>query len=176
VRLVRLTAFAWVVVLAVVLGWRLAHQHNGTAKALAKGKIVPAPVFKLSPLSGAGRVSLSSYRGKAVVVNFWASDCIPCKREMPRLQAAAERWTGKPVAVLGIDVLDSKSAARSFARDHGVTYRIGFDKLGDVAIRYGVLGTPTTFFIDRRGRIVKRILGPVTAAELDSEIGHALAS
>jgi peroxiredoxin len=172
----RLTAVAGVAVLASLLGWRLAHQHNGTAKALAEGKVVPAPAFRLSPLAGAGRVSLASYRGKAVVVNFWASDCIPCKREMPRLQAAAERWTGKPVAVLGIDVLDSRSAARSFAHDHGVTYKIGFDKLGDVAIRYGVVGTPTTFFIDRRGRIVKRILGPVTATDLDSEIGHALAS
>ena len=175
-RLARVVAAAGVLVLAGVLGWRLVHQHNGTAKAIEHGKIVPAPAFRLERLSGPGHVALVSYRGKAVVVNFWASDCIPCKQEMPRLEAASERWTGKRVAVVGIDVLDSSSAARSFARKHGVTYAIGVDSLGDIATKYGVAYTPTTFFIDRRGRIVKRILGPVSAAELESQIGHALAS
>lgn len=172
----RVVALAGVAALAAVLGWHLTHQHNGTAAAIEHGRVVPAPAFRLSRLSGGGHVSLAAYRGRAVVVNFWASDCIPCKQEMPRLEAASQRWAGSHVAIVGIDVLDSRAAARSFARKHGVTYAIGFDALGDIAVRYGVAYTPTTFFIDRRGRIVKRILGPVTGTELDAEIGHALQS
>jgi peroxiredoxin len=95
---------------------------------------------------------------------------------MPRLERAARRWAGKGVAVVGIDVIDSRAAARSFARSHGVTYEIAYDELGDTTGPYAVLGTPTTFFVDRRGRIVKRIAGPVSRAELDAQISHALES
>ncbi len=162
--------------LAGVLGWRLAHQDTKVAKAVAHGKIVPAPAFRLQRLGGGAPVSLAAYRGRVVVVNFWASDCIPCNQEMPRLQAASRRWAGKAAVVIGVDVLDSHGAARSFARKHGVTYAIGYDDLGDTAGKFGVVGTPTTFFVDRRGRIVKRVLGPVSAAELDAQIRHALVS
>jgi cytochrome c biogenesis protein CcmG, thiol:disulfide interchange protein DsbE len=176
VRLVRVSAAVAVLALAGVLGWRLAHQDTKVAKAVSHGKIVPAPAFRLPRLGGGAPVALAAYRGRVVVVNFWASDCIPCKEEMPRLEAAARRWTGRSAVVLGIDVLDSRGAARSFARKHGVTYAIGYDDLGDTANEYGVIGTPTTFFVDRRGRIVKRVLGPVSADELDAQIRHALVS
>jgi thiol-disulfide isomerase/thioredoxin len=172
----RAVAAAGVLALAGVLAWHLTHQPKSVAKAVAHGKPVAAPPFRLHSLSGSGTVSLAAYRGKAVVLNFWASDCAPCKREMPRLEQAAERWAGKPVAVVGIDVVDSRGAARAFARKHGVTYAIGFDGLGDTVAPYGVLYTPTTFFIDRRGLIVKRILGPVTKSDLDVQIRHALTS
>ena len=172
----RVVAAAGVLALAGILGWRLAHQDTKVAKAVASGRIVSAPPFRLSRLGGGSPVSLAGYRGRAVVVNFWASDCIPCKKEMPRLQAASKRWMHHPVAVVGVDVLDSRAAARDFARSHGVTYAIGVDPLGDIASRYGVAYTPTTFFVDRRGRIVKRILGPVSDAELDTQIDRARAS
>jgi peroxiredoxin len=176
VRLLRVVAAGGVVVLAAVLGWRLTHQHNGTAAAILHDRVVRAPAFRLDSLSGDGKVSLATLRGKAVVLNFWASDCIPCKHEMPRLEEAARRWATRGVAVVGIDVLDSRSAARSFAHAHGVTYAIGYDPLGDTVGPYGVAYTPTTFFVDPRGRIVKRILGPVSDADLDAQIAHALAS
>jgi peroxiredoxin len=172
----RVVAAAGVLALAGVLGWRLAHQDTKVASAVAHGKVVRAPAFRLSRLGGGTAVSLAAYRGKAVVVNFWASDCIPCKKEMPRLQAASKRWAHEQVAVVGVDVLDSRAAARDFARNHGVTYTIGVDPLGDLASRYGVAYTPTTFFVDRRGRIVKRILGPVSDSELDAQIEHALST
>ncbi len=175
-KLIRVAVGAGVLVLAGLLVWRLAHQDNATATAVAHGKVVAAPAFRLSRLGGGAPVSLVSYRGRAVVVNFWASDCIPCKQEMPRLQAASRRWAGKSVSVVGIDVLDSRGAAKSFAHKHGVTYAIGVDPVADVANEYGVAYTPTTFFIDRRGRIVKRVLGPVSDAVLDTQIRHALVS
>jgi peroxiredoxin len=176
VKALRIAAVAGVLTLAALLGWRLTHQPKTVAAAVIRGKIVEAPPFRLSALSGGGSVSLAAYRGKAVVLNFWASDCGPCKQEMPRLQAASVRWSGKPVEIVGIDTLDSRSAARSFVRKHGVHYTIAFDPTADLALRYAVAFTPTTFFVDRRGRIVKRILGPVSAADLDSEIARALRS
>ena len=90
------------------------------------------------------------------------------------MQEAAKRGAGKGVTVVGIDTVDSRGAARDFARKHGVTYEIGYDDVGETATRYGVAYTPTTFYVDRRGRIVKRVLGPVAASELDTQIERAL--
>jgi peroxiredoxin len=175
-RLVRVAALIGVAALAGVLVWRLVHQDNSTAKAVLHGRIAPAPAFRLSRLGGGAPLTLASFRGKAVVVNFWASDCGPCKQEMPRLQRAARRWAGRGAAVVGVDTIDSHRAAQDFARKHGVTYPIGFDDVGEIASRYGVAYTPTTFFVDRRGRIVKRVLGPVPDAELEAQIRRALRS
>jgi thiol-disulfide isomerase/thioredoxin len=175
-RLARVAAAAGVVILAGLLVWRLAHQNNSTAKAVLHGKVVPAPAFHLKRLGGGPPVTLAALRGKAVVVNFWSSYCGPCKQEMPRLESAARRWAGKDVEVVGIDTIDNHGAAGDFARKHGVTYSIGFDDVAEIADRYGVSWTPTTFFVDRRGRIVKRILGAVTDGQLDTQIKHALTS
>jgi thiol-disulfide isomerase/thioredoxin len=175
-KIARVAAVSGVLVLAGVLAWRLAHQDNSTAKAVLHNKVVPAPAFSLSRLGGGPKVTLASLRGKAVVINFWSSYCGPCKKEMPRLEAAAQRWRGRGVAVVGVDTLDNHRAAEDFARKHGVTYAIGYDDVAEIATRYGVEFTPTTFFVDRRGRIVKRILAGVSAAELDTQIRHALRS
>ena len=175
-RLLRAAAVAGVLVLAALLGWHLTHQDTATAKAVAHGKIVPAPAFRLSRVEGSGRLTLASLRGKAVVLNFWQSECGPCKREMPQLQRASVRWAAKGVEVVGIDVLDFKGPARDFVRKHGVTYPIGFDGVGDTVISYGIVGTPTSFFVDTHGRIVKRVTGPMTDAVLDAHIRRALAS
>jgi peroxiredoxin len=161
-------------VLAGVLVWHLSHQPKSVLKAVSAGKIVPAPAFRLKPLSGSAAVSLASYRGKAVVINFWGSWCGPCKAETPRLQAAFERWQSKGVAFVGIDELDSRAAARAFVASRHVTYAIAYDPLGDTVAPYGVFDTPTTFFVDRRGRIVHSVKGEVTAAELDTQIARAL--
>jgi cytochrome c biogenesis protein CcmG/thiol:disulfide interchange protein DsbE len=173
---IRLAAGAGVGVLAALLVWHLAHQSNTTAKAIAKGKIVEAPNFTLPNLSGGGNLSLAALRGKAVVLNFWASDCGPCKQEMPRLEAGSRKWSSSPVAFVGVDIVDSRSAGRAFVASHGVTYVNVFDQVGKLQGPYGLLYTPTTFFVDRRGRIVKRVLGPVSAAVLDAEIRHALST
>lgn len=175
-RFVRVAAVAGVVALAAVLVWRLSHQDNSTAKAVLHNKIVPAPAFRLARLGGGPPLTLAAFRGKAVVINFWSSECGPCKQEMPRLQSAAQRWAAKGAVVVGVDTIDSHRAAQDFARKHGVSYPIGYDDVGELATRYGVAYTPTTFFVDRRGRIVKRVLGPVPTAELDTQIRRALRS
>jgi len=173
-RLLRVAAVAGVVVLAGVLVWRLAHQDNRTAKAVLHHKIVPAPAFRLARLGGGPPVDLASLRGKAVVVNFWSSYCGPCKKEMPQLQQASRRWAARDVTVVGIDTLDNHRAARDFATNHGVTYPIGFDDVAEIAERYGVSFTPTTFFVDRQGRIVDSTVGRLTDSQLDTKIRRAL--
>ena len=169
-RVARAAAAAGVLVLAGVLGWRLLHQHNGTAKAILHDKVVQAPAFRLPRLTGEGKVSLASFRGRPVVLNFWASDCIPCKKEMPELESAYRRWNTRQLVVLGVDEEYDRFAGRAFVKAHGVTYPVAHDKLLEVTGPYGVFGTPTTFFIDKRGFIVKRILGPVSTATLDAQI------
>ena len=175
-RLVRAAAVAGVLTLAGVLVWHLTHQPKSVNAAVSSGKIVKAPQFRLKPLTGSRVVSLAALRGKAVVINFWGSWCGPCKQEMPRLESAAERWAPKGVAVVGIDVLDSRDAARRFVAKHHVRYAIGYDGVGDTITPYGVFNTPTTFFVDRRGRIVSRIKGELSDGDIDAGITRALKS
>ena len=173
---VRGLAGAGVLALAGLLGWHLTHQPRSVATAVAHGRIVPAPGFDLPRLDTRGRLSLVSLRGKVVVLNFWQSDCAPCKQEMPRLEAAWQRWSAKDVVVVGVDMLDTRGAGRAFRHRYGATYPMVYDQLADTAAPYGVWNTPETLFVDRRGRIVKRILGPVSSSGFDAAVKTALAT
>jgi cytochrome c biogenesis protein CcmG, thiol:disulfide interchange protein DsbE len=175
-RLGRVLAAAGVVVLAGVLVWRLTHQPKSVLKAVSKGRIVPAPNFDLPRLDARGKLSLASLRGKAVVLNFWQSTCQPCKQEMPRLEAGSKRWSARGVVVVGVDMIDFRSSGLAFRKRYGATYPMVLDKLGITQAPYGIIGTPTTFFIDPRGKIVRRIEGPVTARTLNAGIEHALST
>jgi cytochrome c biogenesis protein CcmG, thiol:disulfide interchange protein DsbE len=173
---VRGVAAAGVGVLAVLLVWHLTHQPKSVLKAVAHHKVVPAPNFTLDRLNGPGRLSLASLRGKAVVVNFWASDCVPCKEEMPRLVAFARSVSPKQVVVVGIDVMElRKGPGRAFSERYDARYPMVFDPEGTTVVPWGVgQGTPQTFFVDRRGRIVNHVLGPVSAEALRSGVARAL--
>jgi cytochrome c biogenesis protein CcmG/thiol:disulfide interchange protein DsbE len=172
---VRAVAAVVVVALGAVLGWHLTHQPATVAPQVARHQIVQAPNFTLGRLSGTGSLSLASLRGKAVVVNFWASDCAPCKQEMPRLVSFARIWSGRGVVVVGIDVLEyRKGPGRAFSRRYSATYPMVFDPSGQTVGPWGVAATPQTFFVDRRGRIVDHVLGPVTDKTLAAGARRAL--
>ena len=111
----RILAATGVVVLAAVLTWRVTHQPASGKRQVSDEKIVPAPNFTLARLNGGGKLSLASLRGKVVVINFWASDCQPCKEEMPRVEAAARRYAGK-AAFVGIDIVDAKGPREGVRR------------------------------------------------------------
>ena len=129
----------------------------------------PAPAFDLETLDG-GRLSVADLRGSPVVVNFWASWCIPCREEAPLLTAAAEEYEAQGLRVVGIVYQDSPQSARDFMRRYGQTYPGLADPDGRTAIDYGVFGIPETFFVDRTGVVRSRQVGPVTEESLRKEI------
>jgi cytochrome c biogenesis protein CcmG, thiol:disulfide interchange protein DsbE len=114
----------------------------------------PAPNFTLTSLDGR-RVSLSSFRGQPVIINFWASWCVACRQEQPAFVAAYHHWKHK-VAFLGIVYQDSRAAARSYSRASRAAWPSLVDSGQQVAVNFGVTGIPETFFINRRGEIVSK--------------------
>jgi len=126
-----------------------------------------APNFNLPSLQdGKGPVSLASFKGTPVLVNFWATWCVPCKDEMPLLEAAHKQW-GSKVQFIGIDRQDYKPDAVKFAATAHVTYPLVSDPDATLDGAYRLRGMPTSVFIDRDGRIVQQVTGPVTKSQLD---------
>jgi cytochrome c biogenesis protein CcmG/thiol:disulfide interchange protein DsbE len=166
--------------LLALLVWKVVHEERSTAASrIAAGRTGPAPQFRLPRLDTNGHLSLSSLRGKAVVLNFWASWCAPCKQEMPQLQKTWQRYRGRGLVVVGIDAEDLSSDARKLARRLGVSYPIVRDGTHDVVDAYGLTGFPETFFVDRRGRLVgEHIEGaidlPANRSKLERGIALAL--
>ena len=171
-------AVGFVAVLLGLLVWKLATDEKSEIPAqLVRGETPPAPDFDLGRLDREGRLSLADLRGKAVVLNFWASWCAPCRDEAPELEAAWRRYRGRGVVVLGVNARDLRSDARKFARRNDMTYPLVHDGPGKLWDRYGVTGLPETFFIRRAGRLAPtRVAGPVDAAELEKGIRLALRS
>ena len=171
---------AAVVVVVALLGllvWKVVvGSGDEVSGSLASGGRPQAPDFTLPRLAASGELSLDSTRGKVVVLNFWASWCIPCKDETPLLQRAWQRWQGRGVVFIGVNAKDFRADARGFMRRYRVTYPNVYDGKGSTLGRYGVTGVPETFFLDPEGRIVYRIAGPVTEpAEVDEGIERARA-
>lgn len=137
--------------------------------ALEAGERPDAPALTLPVLVAAdgigpagSEVSLDDLRGRTVVLNFWASWCAPCEREVPVLEAVADRYRGDDdVVVLGVDVQDLREEALGFVRDNGVTYPTLRDGGDDAMNAYQVPALPETFVIDPDGRIALKVRGIV---------------
>ena len=150
---------------AVVAAVLLTSGGKKAGNAVGSGQA--APNFTLPNLQdGKGSISLASYKGTPVLVNFWATWCVPCKDEMPLLEAAHEKW-GSKVQFVGIDRQDYKPDALAFAQRTHVTYPLAADPDATLDGAYRLRGMPTSVFIDRNGSIVERVTGPVTKAQLD---------
>ena len=161
----QLFAIAAAMVGVVVILARSVIPAGGTGR---HAQPAPAKNFTLVALGHPGQVSLRSLAGQPVIVNFFASWCGPCQRETPLL-ASFYRSTHGRVALIGIDVNDRASSALAFMRKSGVTYPVGTEPASEsTVIAYGLPGLPATFFLDARHRIVKRVYGAVTRAELTS--------
>lgn len=138
----------------------------------AKGK--QAPDFTLQDLDGRP-VKLSDYRGKAVLLNFWATFCGPCKVEMPWLVELQKQYGPQGLQIVGVALDDSgRDTIEKYTKQMGVNYTIlqGQDSVGDA---YGAVGLPATFYIDRNGKIVDSALGLVSRGEIEDNIKKALA-
>ena len=134
-------------------------------KTLAVG--ARAPDFSLPSLrSGQPTVSLAAFRGRPVVVNFWASWCEPCKEELPVFEAAHRRL-GDRVAFVGVDRLDARDDGVGMADRYRLTYALAYDREGSLDGPFRLRGTPTTVFISPTGRIVDHVTGQLSAARLN---------
>ncbi len=142
--------------------------------ALARGEPKPAPALDLPTLDGDGRSSLADYRGKVVVLNFWASWCEPCRDESPLLDRWHRRIAGRGGTVLGVDGIDVSGDAEDFIDEYGLEYPMLKDRDGSAMSDYGVVQLPETFVIDPKGRIAAVRRGPVDEDFLISEVAPLL--
>lgn len=133
----------------------------------------PAAPFSL-PLFDGGRFALDAHRGKVVVINFWASWCVPCREEAPLLEAAWRAYRDRGVVLVGVNFQDTEAAARAFIAEFGLTFPNGPDPGGRLAIDYGVYGIPELFFVGRDGQITYKHVGAVGQAIMVAKIEEAL--
>jgi peroxiredoxin len=166
--------FAWRELRAVDHGPTTVLEQSEAALRVEVGE--PVPDFRLDTPDGA-ELRLSDFRGQAVVLNFWATWCAPCRAEMPDLQALhdAHAATGD-LTVVGVDLQESGDSVSSFADELGLTFPLALDRSGDVAERYGLIGLPGTFFIDADGILRARALGQLSGDLLPDGVSAALAS
>lgn len=136
-----------------------------TLPVLTPGDLGPALTRAVARATRGGRVSLAGLRGTPVVVNFWASWCIPCRDEAAPLERAWRRARRDGVLFLGLNMQDLTEDARAFVRSVGMDYLTVRDRGNGVARRYGATGIPETFFIDRQGEVVGHVVGAVSYAQ-----------
>jgi cytochrome c biogenesis protein CcmG, thiol:disulfide interchange protein DsbE len=133
-----------------------------------------APAAPLPRLQGEGEGSLAEYRGKWVLVNFWASWCAPCKEEAPALDEFQRRYGGADFTVLGIDSRDLSDDGREFVRRYGLSYPQLRDGDGGAAHDFGTTGVPENFLVDPAGKVRWLLRGPVDEEYLRSEVAPFL--
>ena len=143
-------------------------------QALASGRRPPAPAVTLPRLEGGRKASLADFRGRVVVLNYWASWCDPCRAESPLLERWHRRIARRGGTVLGVDVLDVTSDAKAFVRRYGLTYPMLRDGEGATQRGFGVVAYPETLVLDRSGRIAAVERGPVDETFMRREVAPLL--
>ncbi len=177
--------------LVALLAYGLAAQSPDRTidDALASNRAAQAPGFNLAVLSRGrtgslaavwqraardGKVDLAELRGTPVVLNFWASWCVPCREEAPLLQRGWRAARPRGVLFLGLDMQDVRRDALDFLRDFRQDYPHVRDGDNGTARRWGASGIPETFFISRQGQVVGHVIGALTARQLDAGMQAAL--
>ncbi len=146
-----------------MLGWielrRSAHRNAGSAK--------PAPDFSLTDLSGRA-LKLSDYRGKVVVLDFWATWCDPCKEEIPHFIALQQKYP-EQLQLIGLSLDDDEKPVRAFQQQYRMNYPVALATPALAGQYGGILGLPVTFVIDRTGHIAARHIGATDVAVIEGE-------
>jgi cytochrome c biogenesis protein CcmG/thiol:disulfide interchange protein DsbE len=185
----RVAAVSLVVALFGLLGWATLSAGRGSSlvSRIAAGEAPPAPPFALEVIwphaetwpvgargrLGDGRLDLGELRGRPVVINFWASWCIPCRDEAPILNASARAHAGE-VVFLGVNVQDLKADALAFSSEFETPYASVRDRGNGTYEAYGLTGVPETYYVDGRGRIIAHSPGAVSRTSLEQGVGQAI--
>ena len=166
-RAVRIAVVVAILGLVVTLGLAFRRDpHDIKTGTIGK----PAPVFTLDRLDGSGKVALADLSGKVVVMNFFASWCLPCTQENPALVRVYERYRASDVVMLGVNYQESRDNGLAYVARMGMGWTTVADDDGRVALSYGVFGPPETFFIGPDGVIAGRHIGPIDEETLVTAI------
>ena len=139
----------------------------------APGRLVE---FELPRLNGSGTVSHGDFLGRPILLNFWASWCIPCRKEMPLFERMHQRFSDE-ITIIGIDVRDAEINAQEFVDEYNITYEILRDPEAELAARLDVDPLPQTFFVDAQGRLSGNpVLGEISEEELLARIEELVGS
>ncbi|SEN08001.1 Peroxiredoxin [Lihuaxuella thermophila] len=132
-----------------------------------------APDFKLTTLDGK-EMKLSQLRGKAVMLNFWASWCEPCRTEMPAMQKVYEKYKDQGFVIVAVNIAETDVAASQFAKQYGLTFPIWMDRDREAVRLYQIRPIPTSFFIDPEGMIRRKVEGPLDVSRLELYVNPIL--
>jgi peroxiredoxin len=119
------------------------------------------PVQFSLPLLPGGNAALSAYKGKVVVLNFWATWCPPCRAEMPSMETFYRRFKSQGLEILAVDGGEDAATVRQFIQQNGYTFPVLLDRDNAVNSRYGVSAIPTTYILDRNGSIIATVVGSI---------------
>ena len=161
-------------IFAIVAGIYMFAAPSGKSLTASKGSSIEAPNFTFTLLDG-NKVKLSDYRGKPVVLNFWATWCPPCREETPVLVKVFDKYDGD-VQFLGVIQNDTKESAAKFAQEYKMNYPSGLDSTGDISNAYKIAGIPTSFFINSDGTVKASYIGAIEEKKLVEYIEDLLGS
>jgi peroxiredoxin len=170
-KIIASVALLSLITVAIVQAMDNESKENDEKDALGGLKIgAKAPNFSLKTLDGK-QVELSDYEGKKVMLNFWATWCPPCKKEMPDMEKYTQQ-AGDDVVVLAVNI-DPENDVQSFVDDNGITFTIPLDSQSaknPVNERYKILSIPTTYFIDKEGIIRNKVISAMTLKDMERNI------
>jgi peroxiredoxin len=170
-KIIASVALLSLITVAIVQAMDNESKENDEKDALGGLKIgAKAPNFSLKTLDGK-QVELSDYKGKKVMLNFWATWCPPCKKEMPDMEKYTQQ-AGDDVVVLAVNI-DPENDVQAFVEDNGITFTIPLDSQSaknPVNERYKILSIPTTYFIDKKGIIRNKVISAMTLKDMERNI------
>ena len=174
-RLVLATAIGLITVL--VLGWFAWNQLNAPPSiVISRNPLLdkPAPPISLPSIDGSGTVNLADYAGRPVIVNFWASWCVPCRQEFPLFRDARAAHAADGLEIFGVVHADAADSAQRFATDQGATWPLVLDADNSAWQAYGGALVPTSYYIDRQGVVRAVSYGPPPSGTLEEQLAKIL--